>query len=155
VEKIYRFVVSEEVSKFEFMEECIRMNRTAAEEGLKGDYGLNVGKSLFESIKGRPLKENVPVYAAAMAAAAARMSGSTLPVMTVCGSGNQGLTATLPVIAAAEAMELDKEKLLRALALSCLTTIHVNVSSVRLWYGLFHRGLLRPCLYAGGRNGRD
>lgn len=128
VEEIYRFVVSEEVSKFEFMEECIRMNRTAAEEGLKGDYGLNVGKSLFESIKGRPLKENVPVYAAAMAAAAAdaRMSGSTLPVMTVCGSGNQGLTATLPVIAAAEAMELDKEKLLRALALSCLTTIHVK-----------------------------
>ena len=128
VERICSFIESVPAEKLHFLEECIRMNRSVALEGLQGDYGLRVGRSLLESMKGRKPDEDVPVYAAAMAAAAAdaRMSGCTMPVMTVCGSGNQGITATLPVIAAAEAYGLEEEMLYRSLALGCLITIHVK-----------------------------
>ena len=104
------------------------MNWSVAREGLEGNYGLNVGKSLMESRKGDTLADDIPSYAAAMAAAAAdaRMSGCTLPVMTICGSGNQGITAVLPVAAAVRAVGGEEELLYRSLALSCLITIHVK-----------------------------
>ena len=67
-------------------------------------------------------------YAAALAAAAAdaRMSGCQMPVATLCGSGNQGITATVPVIATCDYFRFSEEACLRALALSCLITIHVK-----------------------------
>lgn len=128
VEQICSFIETVSAEKLRFLEECIRMNRAAAQEGLRGSYGLRVGRSLLESMKDKKPAEDVPVYAAAMAAAAAdaRMSGCLMPVMTVCGSGNQGITATLPVIAAAEAYGISEEMLYRSLALSCLITIHVK-----------------------------
>lgn len=128
VERIYEFISSVDIGKLKFLDEAIRMNWTVAEEGLREDYGLNVGRSIMENSRGEKPEEDIPSYAAAMAAAAAdaRMSGSTLPVMTICGSGNQGITAILPVVAAVRAGGGTEEKLYRSLALSCLITIHVK-----------------------------
>ncbi len=126
VEGIYEFISHVEIQKLEFLGECVRMNWSIAQEGLRGNYGLGVGKSIYSEADGKI--EDAADYAAALAAAAAdaRMAGSVLPVMTVCGSGNQGITATLPVIGAAIAYRADLEQLYRALALSCLVTIHVK-----------------------------
>lgn len=123
VEGIVHFVRSVDVKKLEFLDACIRMNWAVAEKGIEGTYGLNVGRSILEG-----MGEDVANYAIAMTAAAAdaRMSGCLLPVMTVCGSGNQGIAATLPVIAAAKVRGENQETLYRCLALSCLITIHVK-----------------------------
>ena len=99
-----------------------------AQEGLKAEYGLRVGRSILDNSRGKSPADDIPSYAAAMAAAAAdaRMSGSTLPVMTICGSGNQGITAILPIVAAVRAKGGGEEMMYRCLALSCLITIHVK-----------------------------
>lgn len=121
VEQIYQCICSVKAEELGFLDEAIRMNWAVAEEGLRKEYGLNVGRSILE-------KNNLSSYVAAIAAAAAdaRMAGSTLPVMTICGSGNQGITAILPVVAAAKADGKEEEVLYRAVALSCLITIHVK-----------------------------
>ncbi len=136
VEEIYRFVCRVDWRRLRFLDECVRMNWAIAQEGLRGSYGLSVGKSIYEGLKSRTPGAEIPEagrldaagYGVALASAAAdaRMSGSTLPVMTVCGSGNQGITATLPVIGAVLVWGADTERLYRALALSCLVTIHVK-----------------------------
>lgn len=128
VERIYQCICSVEVEDLKFLDEAIRMNWTIAREGLEKEYGLNVGRSILESSRGQAPEDDIPSYAAAMAAAAAdaRMSGSTLPVMTICGSGNQGITAILPIVAAVRASGGGEETLYRALALSCLITVHVK-----------------------------
>lgn len=128
VENIYRFVTAVAIEKLSFLEKCISLNWAAAQHGLTGDYGLNVGRSILENRNGAEPCEDVAGYAGAVTAAAAdaRMAGCTLPVMTLCGSGNQGITATLPVIAAARARGKSGEILYRSLALSCLITIHVK-----------------------------
>lgn len=128
VERIYQCICSVGIEKLRFLDKAVSMNWAIAQEGLKGEYGLNVGRSILENSRGQAPAEDVPSYAAAMAAAAAdaRMSGSTLPVMTICGSGNQGITAILPIVAAVRASGGGEEMLYRTLALSCLITIHVK-----------------------------
>lgn len=128
VEQIYRCITSAKAEDLEFLDEAVRMNWAVAMEGLAGNYGLQVGKSILENRKGKAFRDDIPAYAAAAAAAAAdaRMSGCTLPVMTICGSGNQGITAIIPVVAAIRAMDGEEELLYRSLALSCLITIHVK-----------------------------
>lgn len=128
VKDIYKMVTEVPVEKLYFLDECIQMNWAIAQEGLKKEYGLGVGKSIYDSIKFQNPIEDMQNYIVAVSAAAAdvRMSGGTKAVMTICGSGNQGITATLPVIAAAYSMKANEEMLYRALALSCLITIHVK-----------------------------
>lgn len=128
IEGIYDFIHHVDARKLGFLEECVRMNWSIAQEGLHGNYGLGVGKSIYNASGSSGEITDMADYATALAAAAAdaRMAGSTLPVMTVCGSGNQGITATLPVIGAAVTYKTDLEQLYRALALSCLVTIHVK-----------------------------
>lgn len=128
VNSIYQFVCNVDIRELECLDECIRVNHAISMEGLRGDYGLRVGKNIRENIQSNYPEEDVVNYcvSAAAAAADARMAGSTMPVMTICGSGNQGITATLPVIAAVKAFGGGKELLYRSLALSCLITIHVK-----------------------------
>lgn len=128
VERIYQCICSVGIEELRFLDKAVSMNWAIAQEGLKEEYGLNVGRSILENSRGQVPAEDVPSYAAAMAAAAAdaRMSGSTLPVMTICGSGNQGITAILPIVAAVRAIDGGEEMLYRTLALSCLITIHVK-----------------------------
>ena len=116
------------------MEEAIRLNSLIAEEGLLNDYGLRVGKIRLESIKSEIISDSVESYAMAMTAAAsdARMAGSTLAVMTNSGSGNQGITATVPVIAAGKKMNSTPEEILKAVTLSSLVAIHMKNNLGRL-----------------------
>lgn len=128
VERIYQVVTEVPTEQLHFLDECIRMNWEISQEGLNGQYGLGVGKNIYDSIRTENKADDMQNYIVAAAAAAAdvRMSGGTKAVMTICGSGNQGITATLPVIAAVISLKADEEMLYRALALSCLITIHVK-----------------------------
>ncbi len=101
----------------------IAYNTAIAEEGLRGIWGAGIGKILLDSYG-----DSVSNRAKAMAAAAsdARMSGCELPVIINSGSGNQGITASLPVIVYAKELGVSREDLLRALVVSNLVTIHMK-----------------------------
>lgn len=111
------------------LEKQIEYNLAISEEGLKGEYGASIGKTLI-STRG----DDVRVRARAQAAAGsdARMSGCEMPVVIVSGSGNQGMTASLPVIVYAKDMGVSHEMLLRALVVSNLITIHQKTPIGRL-----------------------
>ena len=108
----------------------IQYNSAIAEEGLRGNYGSNIGSVLLRTYG----DDNVMVRAKAMAAAGsdARMNGCEMPVVINSGSGNQGMTTSLPVIEYAKELKVSDEKLYRALALANLTTIHQKTSIGRL-----------------------
>ena len=103
------------------LEQQLRYNLAIAEEGLKDDWGANVGKTLLKH-----LGNSWPVRAAAYAAAGsdARMAGCEMPVVINSGSGNQGMTASLPVYIYAQHIGADHEKLIRALTLSNLVALY-------------------------------
>lgn len=107
----------------------IRFNTAIAQEGLRGDYGANIGQVLLSAYG-----DDVKIRAKAMAAAGsdARMNGCGLPVVIVSGSGNQGLTASLPVIEYAKELGADQDTLYRALLVSDLITIHLKAEIGRL-----------------------
>ena len=129
IAEIWAFIQETEEEELCFLEEVAALNKAAAEEGLTGSYGLQVGRSLLSGAWNELLGADLAGRAAAVAAAAAdaRMSGCEKPVMSVAGSGNQGLTATLPVIVVAEqGPQAFREKKRRALALSILVTVHAK-----------------------------
>lgn len=113
----------------EVLDTQIRCNVAIAEEGLHGDYGANIGKVLLD-MNG----DDVRTRARAMAAAGsdARMNGCELPVIINSGSGNQGITASVPVVVYAKELGVEEDKLYRALALSNLTAIHQKTPIGRL-----------------------
>ena len=113
----------------DILENQIRCNKAIAEKGLHEDFGANIGKVI---LKAGP--DNVRTRAKALAAAGsdARMSGCELPVVINSGSGNQGLTASLPVIAYAEDAGLSREELYRGLLVSNLVTLHAKTGIGRL-----------------------
>ena len=125
LKEIDDFVRSVSSEKLNFLRECIDMNSAISQEGLEHLYGLGIGQSIYETLPENNSEENYAL-AVTCAAADARMGGCTLPVMSSCGSGNQGLTATLPVIAVARKRGLSEEDTFRALAYSLLVTIHVK-----------------------------
>ena len=108
----------------------IQYNSAIAEEGLRGNYGSNIGSVLLRTYG----DDNVMVRAKAMAAAGsdARMNGCEMPVVINSGSGNQGMTTSLPVIEYAKELKVSDETLYRALTLANLTTIHQKTSIGRL-----------------------
>jgi len=128
VQSIYDFITSVEISELQFLHEGVELNQKIAEEGLKGSYGLQVGKSMLMNIQKGLLSEDIMNKSVMMAAAGsdARMAGCAMPVMSNCGSGNQGMSLTLPVIVAAETLKVDEETQLRALALGLLISIHMK-----------------------------
>ena len=99
VHDIYNFSMTVEFEELEFLNETIRMNSRIANEGLTHKYGMGVGLHMYESSKSQGMQNDLASYAVALTAAAAdaRMAGCILPVMSTTGSGNQGLTATLPI----------------------------------------------------------
>lgn len=105
----------------EILERQIRCNNAIAEEGLLGDYGANIGSTLLATYG-----NDVTARAKAKAAAGsdARMNGCELPVIINSGSGNQGITCSVPLIEYAKELHCGKEKLYRALILSNLVAIH-------------------------------
>ena len=130
IEDIVRFADTVDVELVKpLLDNQIRCNSAIAEEGLRGDWGANVGRVLLSEF-GSDIKNEARAYAAA--ASDARMSGCELPVCIVSGSGNQGMTASLPVIEYANAIGADHDRLLRALALADLITIHQKTGIGRL-----------------------
>lgn len=99
----------------------INLNMAIAKEGLHNNYGACIGKVIFGD-GNIQIKDKARAYAAA--GSDARMSGCEMPVSIISGSGNQGITASVPVVVYAEAMHADHELLLRALLVSDLITIH-------------------------------
>jgi L-cysteine desulfidase len=120
---IWDFINSVDIADIQdVLERQKRYNMAIAEEGLRGDYGANIGKVLLKMYG----NNDVRVRAKAMAAAGsdARMNGCELPVVINSGSGNQGITVSVPVIVYAQELKVSDEKMYRALALANLTAIH-------------------------------
>lgn len=115
-------------------EQVIELNSAIADEGLQNTYGVNIGSSIVKNIEqgiyGDDIRNRCASYAAA--GSDARMSGCPLPVMTTSGSGNQGMTASLPVIMYARMKGFSEEQLIRALFLSHLSTVHIKTQVGRL-----------------------
>ena len=105
----------------DILDRQIEYNMAIAKEGLKGNYGANIGTVLLKTYG-----DDVKIKAKAMAAAGsdARMNGCELPVVINSGSGNQGMTCSIPVIVYAKELKVSMDKLYRALALSNLIAIH-------------------------------
>ncbi len=130
VEEILEFVNTVPVDAVrDILEPQIRCNSAIAEEGLKGDWGANIGSVL---LKTSPVDISVEAKAYAAAGSDARMSGCEMPVVICSGSGNQGMTASLPVIRYAKHLGVSEEQLYRALMLSDLVTIHQKSGIGRL-----------------------
>ena len=127
LESVYAFATTVSQADLEFLDEIIRVNTRIACEGLARDYGLCVGRHLANSPDAAQ-----QVIAVTAAAADARMSGCQLPVMTNMGSGNQGITASLPVIETSHLLGASYEQLLRALAISELVAMEVKTHIGRL-----------------------
>ena len=124
IEEIIRFADQVEIAKVEkVIQRQIDYNTAIAQEGLSGKWGAGIGKILLLSYG-----NSVHNRAKAMAAAGsdARMNGCDMPVVINSGSGNQGMTASLPVIVYGEDMKVSRETLIRALVVSNLVTIHLK-----------------------------
>ncbi len=129
-EKIWQYITSVDIKDIEeTIKRQIDLNTAIAEEGLRKDYGASIGKVILSAYG-----DNVRDRAKAMAAAGsdARMNGCELPVIINSGSGNQGITCSLPVLEYAKELGSTKEKLYRALALSNLIAIHIKSGIGRL-----------------------
>ena len=113
----------------ELLDRQIAYNTAISQEGLRGSYGANIGKVLLKEY-GTDVKNRAK--AAAAAGSDARMNGCEMPVVILSGSGNQGITASLPVIEYAKEWNCSEEKLYRALLVSDLITLHQKTGIGRL-----------------------
>ncbi|GMO24289.1 MAG: L-serine ammonia-lyase, iron-sulfur-dependent, subunit alpha [Termitinemataceae bacterium] len=111
------------------IERQIEYNTAISREGLANNWGANIGKTLLSGSEGGV---NLAARAAAAAGSDARMAGCEMPVIILSGSGNQGMTASLPVIEYAAALHSSRETLIRALVLSSLVTVHLKAGIGRL-----------------------
>ncbi|MCD4719501.1 MAG: L-serine ammonia-lyase, iron-sulfur-dependent, subunit alpha [Desulfobacula sp.] len=126
VAKIYEFADQTPLDEIEFILEGVKINKAIAKEGMTGKYGLKTGRTIQRNITRKYIADDLVSHAMSLTAAAsdARMDGCTLPVMSNSGSGNQGITAILPVVAVAQKTGAGEEKLIRALILSNLMAIY-------------------------------
>lgn len=134
VKKILEFADTIDLNRVRpILERQIDYNTRIAQEGLEHRYGINAGANLLKAAEAeQAVTLKIRAQAAAAAGSDARMSGCTLPVVTNSGSGNQGLTASLPVIVFAEEKKLPHDKLLRGLLVSNLIAIHQKTRIGRL-----------------------
>ena len=131
----------------------VEMNMAIAEEGLRGEYGACIGKVLYRD-GAATLRDRARAYAAA--GSDARMSGCEMPVGIVSGSGNQGITASVPVVIYAKEQGASEEELLRAVLLSDLITIHqkTGIGCLSAYCGAISAGCGSAagiCFLRGGR----
>jgi L-cysteine desulfidase len=131
---IYEYATTTPLEEIDFILEGGVMNKRISDEGLRGDYGLKVGKCIKHRVDTNMLKDDLLTHALAVTTAAsdARMAGNLLPAMSNSGSGNQGITVMLPVVATAEKLNSSREELARALVISNLLSIHIKSQMGRL-----------------------
>ena len=135
------------------LERQMTMNMAIAEEGLRSEYGASIGRLLYNGGHS-DLRTKARAYAAA--GSDARMNGCELPVCIISGSGNQGMTASVPVVVYARAWHTDEDTLLRALLVSNLITIHqkTGIGCLSAYCGAISAGCgcgCGICYLAGGR----
>ena len=132
---VYDFAMQMPLEEIRFILETARVNEAAAKASMEaGCYGHTVSQTFAGEFGKRFLGDSVYTHMLAMTAAAcdARMDGAMIPVMSNSGSGNQGLSATLPVVSFAKDMQSSEEQLIRALMLSHLMVIYIKQSLGRL-----------------------
>ena len=130
MESIWDFALTVDIEDIkELISRQIEYNAAIAEEGLRNDYGANIGKVLLATY-GNSVRDRAKAKAAA--GSDARMNGCELPVIINAGSGNQGLTCSLPVLEYAAELDADEETTYRALVLSNLVAIHQKTGIGRL-----------------------
>ena len=122
-----------------YLRRQIELNMAIAEEGLRGEWGANIGKVMLSM--GNDLSRRARAYAAA--GSDARMSGCEKPVCIISGSGNQGITSSVPVKIYADDMGKDEDDLLRALIVSDLITIHqkTGIGTLSAYCGAISAGV--------------
>lgn len=131
---VYAFAMEMPEDKIRFILKTAELNKKAAQESLKSDYGHTVSKTVSGVYGRKYMGDSVFTHMLATTAAAcdARMDGAMIPVMSNSGSGNQGIAATLPVLSFAEDVKCSEEQLIRALMLSHLMVIYIKQSLGRL-----------------------
>lgn len=132
--KVYDFATTSPIDEIRFILETRDLNKSAAERSFKGNYGHQLGRTLKSPNTSLMMGNNTFTHILSYTSAAcdARMAGAMIPVMSNSGSGNQGITATLPVVVYAEDHNKSEEELVRALLLSHLTVIYIKQSLGRL-----------------------
>lgn len=132
--KVYDFALTAPLDEIRFILETARLNKAAAERSFQGDYGHGLGKILRGSYEHKILGDSIfsHILSYTSGACDARMAGAMTPVMSNSGSGNQGISATLPVLVYAEENGKSEEELIRALMMSHLTVIYIKQSLGRL-----------------------
>lgn len=132
--KVYEFAMTAPLDEISFILETARLNKAAAERSFEGSYGHGLGKILRGTYEHKIMGDSVfsHILSYTSGACDARMAGVMIPVMSNSGSGNQGISATLPVLIYAEENGQSEEELIRALMLSHLTVIYIKQSLGRL-----------------------
>ena len=132
--KVYDFALNTPLDEISFILETARLNKAAAERSFEGNYGHGLGKMLRGTYEHKVMGDSVfsHILSYTSGACDARMAGAMIPVMSNSGSGNQGISATLPVLVFAEENDKSEEELIRALMLSHLTVIYIKQSLGRL-----------------------
>ena len=128
LKKVYEFATTEPLDRIRFILEAKRINEEAARQGLKENYGHQLGKTLCsplgKGIMGQSIFSEILAYTSC--ACDARMAGAMVPVMSNSGSGNQGICTTMPVVIFARENHNTEEELIRALIMSNLTAIYIK-----------------------------
>jgi len=134
VREVWDFALTAPIEDLSFILDAAKMNSTISQQGLEEELGMRVGRSISEDILGgiQVADLRTEVVRRTAAGTDARMAGSTLPVMSNSGSGNQGITATMPIVAASDYLKVSEEKLIRSLILSHLMAIHIKSGMDRL-----------------------
>ena len=132
--RVWDFAMTAPLDELEFILEAKRLNMNAAYESLKGEYGHSIGKLMRSESERNIMGDTLHCQIVGMTTAAcdARMAGAMIPVMSNSGSGNQGLTSTVPVVVYGEQTGASHEQMVRALILSHLTVIYIKQSLGRL-----------------------
>ena len=132
--KVFDFATTTPLEEIDFILEARRLNKAAAEESFKMDYGHGLGRAIREPMDTPVVGDSIFAHILAYTSGAcdARMAGAMIPVMSNSGSGNQGISATMPVVIYAEETHKSEEQLVRALILSHLTVIYIKQSLGRL-----------------------
>lgn len=132
--KVYDFALTAPLDEIRFILDTARLNKAAAEQSFAGNYGHSLGKMLRGTYEHKVMGDSIfsHILSYTSGACDARMAGAMIPVMSNSGSGNQGISATLPVVIFAEENHKTEEELIRALILSHLTVIYIKQSLGRL-----------------------
>lgn len=128
VADIYDFCTHAPIEQIAFMKEAETMNNDLSIEGLNNDYGLHIGKTMMKQLDRGFLSKDLmtDIMIRTSAGSDARMGGATLPAMSNSGSGNQGISATMPVVVVADFLKSSEEDRIRAQTLSHLIAIYIH-----------------------------